>query len=298
MSLKEIKTRISSVRSTRQVTSAMKMVSSAKLHHAQQRVEHMLPYQQKLSGMLRRFLASADTVQTVYTEPREVKKVAIVAFSSNTSLCGSFNSSVARALDAELERFKDLGRGNITVIPVGKKIAEAVRKRGFDFSRDYEEEMDKPSFALMQPLAQQLVDMYLKHEVDRIDLIYHHFRSAGSQQLVTQTYLPIDLSAFSATDGGADTGRDRKYNDNYIVEPSMEGLLESMLPVVLDMQMFAALLDSLASEHAARMMAMQTATDNADELISSLTVQYNKGRQQAITSELLDISSATSGQQK
>ncbi len=296
MSLKEIKTRISSVKSTRQVTSAMKMVSSAKLHHAQQRVEHMLPYQQKLNGMLRRFLASADSVQTVYTEPREVKKVAIVAFSSNTSLCGSFNSGVARALDAELDRFKGLGRGNITVIPVGKKIGEAVRKRGFDFSCDYEEEMDKPSFAAMQSLAQQLVDMYLKHEVDRIDLIYHHFRSAGSQQLVTHTFLPIDLSAFSVADGAADAGRGRKYNDNYIVEPSVDGLLENMLPVVLDMQMFAALLDSSASEHAARMMAMQTATDNADELISNLTVQYNKGRQQAITSELLDISSATSGQ--
>ncbi len=296
MSLKEIKTRISSVKSTRQVTSAMKMVSSAKLHHAQQRVEHMLPYQQKLSGMLRRFLSSADTAQTVYTEQREVKKVAIVAFSSNTSLCGSFNSSVARALDAELEQFKDLGRDNITVIPVGKKIGEAVRKRGFDFSSDYEDEMNKPSFALIQPLAQQLVDMYLKHEVDRIDLIYHHFRSAGSQQLVTQTYLPIDLSAFSATDGAADADSGKQFNDNYIVEPSADELLESMLPVVLDMQIFAALIDSSASEHAARMLAMQTATDNADELISDLTIQYNKGRQQAITNELLDISSATAGQ--
>lgn len=296
MSLKEIKTRISSVKSTRQVTSAMKMVSSAKLHHAQQRVEHMLPYQQKLSGMLRRFLSSADTAQTVYTEQREVKKVAIVAFSSNTSLCGSFNSSVARALDAELEQFKDLGRDNITVIPVGKKIGEAVRKRGFDFSSDYEDEMNKPSFALIQPLAQQLVDMYLKHEVDRIDLIYHHFRSAGSQQLVTQTYLPIDLSAFSATDGATDADSGKQFNDNYIVEPSADELLESMLPVVLDMQIFAALIDSSASEHAARMLAMQTATDNADELISDLTIQYNKGRQQAITNELLDISSATAGQ--
>ena len=296
MSLKEIKTRISSVKSTRQVTSAMKMVSSAKLHHAQQRVEHMLPYQQKLSGMLRRFLSSADTAQTVYTEQREVKKVAIVAFSSNTSLCGSFNSSVARALDAELEQFKDLGRDNITVIPVGKKIGEAVRKRGFDFSNDYEDEMNKPSFALIQPLAQQLVDMYLKHEVDRIDLIYHHFRSAGSQQLVTQTYLPIDLSAFSATDGATDADSGKQFNDNYIVEPSADELLESMLPVVLDMQIFAALIDSSASEHAARMLAMQTATDNADELISDLTIQYNKGRQQAITNELLDISSATAGQ--
>ncbi len=296
MSLKEIKTRINSVKSTRQVTSAMKMVSSAKLHHAQQRVEHMLPYQQKLCGMLRRFLTSADSVQTVYTEPREVKKVAIVAFSSNTSLCGSFNSNVARALDSELDKFKSLGHDNITVIPVGKKIAKAVRKRGFDFSGDYEAEMDRPSFALVQPLAQKLVDMYLKHEVDRIDLIYHHFRSAGSQQLVTRTYLPIDLSAFSATDGAAEAGSGRKYNDNYIVEPSMEGLLESMLPVVLDMQVFAAFLDSSASEHAARMMAMQTATDNANELIYNLTIQYNKGRQQAITSELLDISSATAGQ--
>ncbi len=296
MSLKEIKTRISSVKSTRQVTSAMKMVSSAKLHHAQQRVEHMLPYQQKLSGMLRRFLSSADIAQTVYTEQREVKKVAIVAFSSNTSLCGSFNSSVARALDAELEQFKDLGRDNIAVIPVGKKIAEAVRKRGFDFSSDYEDEMNKPSFALIQPLAQQLVDMYLKHEVDRIDLIYHHFRSAGSQQLVTQTYLPIDLSTFSATDGAADADSGKQFNDNYIVEPSANELLESLLPVVLDMQIFAALIDSSASEHAARMLAMQTATDNADELISDLTIQYNKGRQQAITNELLDISSATAGQ--
>lgn len=298
MSLKEIKTRINSVKSTRQITSAMKMVSSAKLHRAQQRVEHMLPYQQKLSGMLGRFLSSTESVQSVYTEPREVNKLAIVAMSSNTSLCGAFNSNVMRRLQAVLDEYKNLDRKNIQVIPIGKKIAEAVKKAGFTFESDNSDLMGKPTFDGIQPITKKLVDMYVNHEVDRVILIFHHFRSAGKQELLAKQFLPMDLSAFSnAKNSGSSGDEGSKYIDNYIVEPTEKELIQQMLPVVLDMQMFAALLDSSASEHASRMLAMQAATDNADELISDLTMQYNKSRQQAITSELLDISSATAGQQ-
>lgn len=292
-SLKEVKNRISSVKSTRQITSAMKMVASAKLHKAQGRIENMLPYQRKLNEILTNFLSTDATIESPYTDVRPVEKVAIVAFSSNSSLCGAFNSNVAKMLERTLEEYKSLGKENILIYPVGKKIEEAVKKLGFVPQGSHQEMADKPSYMQAYNLAGLLMKEFLEKRIDKVELIYHHFKSTGSQILTRDKYLPIDLDkvaeeATEATETVEVTERSG-FNNDYIVEPSAARLIADLLPKVLSQKIYTVLLDSNTSEHAARMLAMQAATDNANELIQDLTKQYNKSRQQAITNELLDI---------
>ena len=285
-SLREIKNRIASVRSTRQITSAMKMVASAKLHKAQGRIENMLPYQQKLNAILTNFLGTDTTVESPYTAVRQVARVAVVAFSSNTSLCGAYNMNVVKLLEEVLEEYRSLGKDNIAIYPVGKKVEEAVRRMGYEPQGSYQQMADKPSYEEARSLAVELMDSFVTGQVDRIVLVYHHFKSAGTQVLLKENYLPIDLQQ---TVSPGETSSTTAYLSDYIVEPAVDSLMAELLPKVLCQKIYTVLLDSSASEHAARMMAMQTATDNANDLIQDLTKQYNKGRQQAITNELLDI---------
>ena len=287
-SLKEVKNRISSVKSTRQITSAMKMVASAKLHKAQGRIENMLPYQRKLNEILTNFLSTDATIESPYTEERPVEKVAIVAFSSNSSLCGAFYSNVAKMLERTLEEYQSLGRENIQIYPVGKKVEEAVKKLGFVPQGSYQEMADKPSYMQAYELAGTLMKEFLEGRVDKVELIYHHFKSTGSQILTRDEYLPINLDKV-AEEATESTAGKSSFNNDYIVEPSAARLITELLPKVLSQKIYTVLLDSNTSEHAARMLAMQAATDNANELIQDLTKQYNKSRQQAITNELLDI---------
>ena len=287
-SLKEVKNRISSVKSTRQITSAMKMVASAKLHKAQGRIENMLPYQRKLNEILTNFLSTDATIESPYTDERPVGRVAIVAFSSNSSLCGAFNSNVAKMLERTLEEYQSLGRENIQIYPVGKKVEEAVKKLGFVPQGSYQEMADKPSYMQAYELAGTLMKAFLEGRVDKVELIYHHFKSTGSQILTRDEYLPINLDKV-AEEATESTAGKSSFNNDYIVEPSAARLITELLPKVLSQKIYTVLLDSNTSEHAARMLAMQAATDNANELIQDLTKQYNKSRQQAITNELLDI---------
>ena len=287
-SLKEVKNRISSVKSTRQITSAMKMVASAKLHKAQGRIENMLPYQRKLNEILTNFLSTDATIESPYTDERPVGRVAIVAFSSNSSLCGAFNSNVAKMLERTLEEYQSLGRENIQIYPVGKKEEEAVKKLGFVPQGSYQEMADKPSYMQAYELAGTLMKEFLEGRVDKVELIYHHFKSTGSQILTRDEYLPINLDKV-AEEATESTAGKSSFNNDYIVEPSAARLITELLPKVLSQKIYTVLLDSNTSEHAARMLAMQAATDNANELIQDLTKQYNKSRQQAITNELLDI---------
>ena len=287
-SLKEVKNRISSVKSTRQITSAMKMVASAKLHKAQGRIENMLPYQRKLNEILTNFLSTDATIESPYTDERPVGRVAIVAFSSNSSLCGAFNSNVAKMLERTLEEYQSLGRENIQIYPVGKKVEEAVKKLGFVPQGSYQEMADKPSYMQAYELAGTLMKEFLEGRVDKVELIYHHFKSTGSQILTRDEYLPINLDKV-AEEATESTAGKSSLNNDYIVEPSAARLITELLPKVLSQKIYTVLLDSNTSEHAARMLAMQAATDNANELIQDLTKQYNKSRQQAITNELLDI---------
>lgn len=312
-SLKEIKGRIASVNSTRKITSAMKMVASSKLHHAQQMIENMLPYENMLERILRSFLASEADAHTVFSEVRPVKHVAFVVYSSNSSLCGGFNANVTKMLHAAVEEYSALGKENILVYPVGRKIAEQVQKMGLESAGDFTELADKPNVAQCIDIARELGEKFLKGEIDRIELIYHHFKSAGSQILQRKTFLPIDVNEAIGQDNDRDLSHktvtpemqeylrknakeeekkkveSKPLNDNFIVEPDMDSVLKTLIPKLAHLMLYTALLDSNASEHAARMVAMQTATDNADELLRVLNLQYNKSRQQAITNELLDI---------
>lgn len=288
-SLKEVKNRISSVKSTRQITSAMKMVASAKLHKVQGRIENMLPYQRKLNEILTNFLRTDASFQSPYTEKRPVTRVAVVAFSSNSSLCGAFNSNVAKMLERTLEDYQSLGKENILIYPVGRKVEEAVRKMGYVSQGSFQVMADKPSYVEAYGLAEKLMREFVEKRIDHVELIYHHFKSMGSQVLFRENYLPIDLTQVvqEAEEGMPEDAR--SFNNDYIVEPSVGELIAELLPKVLSQKIFTVLPDSSTSEHAARMLAMQTATDNANELIQDLTKQYNKSRQQAITNELLDI---------
>lgn len=287
-SLKEVKNRINSVKSTRQITSAMKMVASAKLHKAQGRIENMLPYQRKLNEILMNFLRTDATFESPYTDVRSVTKVAIVVFSSNTSLCGAFNSNVAKMLEKTVNDYKSLGQENIMIYPVGRKVEDAVKKVGYTPQGSYQIMADKPSYVQAYELAGSLMNDFLEKRLDKVELIYHHFKSMGSQVLTRDEYLPIDLKKVTEEANEA-VSEMRSFNNDYIVEPSVPELIAGLLPKVLSQKLYTVLLDSNASEHAARTLAMQTATDNANELIQDLTKQYNKSRQQAITNELLDI---------
>ncbi len=316
-SLKEIKNRIASVRNTRKITSAMKMVASSKLHHAQQMIEDMLPYENLLEHILKTFLASEADAQSVYSEPRPVKRVGLVVFASNSSLCGGFNANIIKLMQQAISEYEHLGKENIVIYPVGRKVAEKVAKLGFKAAGDFTALADKPNSAECIRIATELGFLFRTGELDHIELIYHHFKSAGSQVLTRKIFYPIDLESELTDEHDRDltsvvaTKKSQEYlkkhhreaereeekvkplNDNFIVEPDMETVLGVLIPKLAHLSLYTALLDSNASEHAARMVAMQTATDNADELLRDLNLQYNKSRQQAITSELLDIVGGT-----
>ena len=312
-SLKEIKNRISSVNSTRKITSAMKMVASSKLHHAQTMIENMLPYETLLEHILKTFLASETDARTVLNEVRPVKRVALVVYASNSSLCGGFNANVIRLLQHVIDEYTELGKENIVIYPIGRKVAEKAVKMGLNVAGDFTALAEKPNANDCITIARELGEKFISGEYDRVEMIYHHFKSAGSQILTRKPFLPIDIEEELKRDHERDltsnvtTKKAQEYikrkeeekkgehkeavplNDNFLVEPDMNTVLTKLIPKYLHLMVYTALLDSIASEHAARMVAMQTATDNADEILRELNLQYNKSRQQAITSELLDI---------
>ena len=278
-SLKEVKNRIASVNNTRKITSAMKMVASSKLHRAQQSIENMRPYESRLDNIMSTFVGSLEgEISSAYAEKREVKKVGIVLLTSNSSLCGGFNANAIKALKKKIEVYKQARIEVVKIVPLGKKGLDATKKIWDSDLPDYSKLMDHPSYSSAMNISAELMNMYCDGEIDKVDLIYHHFKSSASQILTEETFLPIELK----NDGAGKT-------PNYIVEPSVEAIVEELIPKVLHLRLYTALLDSLASEHAARVIAMQIATDNADELLQELTLTYNKTRQQAITTELLDI---------
>lgn len=315
-SLKEIKSRIASVNSTRKITSAMKMVASSKLHHAQIAIQNMLPYETMLEHILLSFLAAEAEASTIYDQVRPVKRAALVVISSNSSLCGGFNANIIKKLQNTANAYiQELGAENVEIYPIGRKVTEKAQKLGYIIKGERSALVDKPNVNDCIELAMELGERFANGELDSVEIIYHHFKSAGSQILTTKQFLPIDIEEELNRDHERDltthivTKKAQDYlkrrrkkrteetegrevpplNDNFIVEPDMESVLIELLPKYAHLMLYTAVLDSVASEHAARMVAMQTATDNADELLRQLNLQYNKSRQQAITNELLDI---------
>ncbi|MBR6455434.1 MAG: ATP synthase F1 subunit gamma, partial [Prevotella sp.] len=261
------------------------------------------------------FLAAEAEAQSMYDQERPVKRVALVVYSSNSSLCGGFNANVIKMMQKVVEEYAELGRDNVEIYPIGRKVAEKAAKLGLKTMGNFVELADKPNVQDCIDIARELGEKFREGDIDKVELIYHHFKSAGSQILTRKTFLPIDIEEELQRDRERDltsiiaTKESQEYlkkrgtrnedrgkkeetkplNDNFIVEPDMDTVLSKLIPKLLHLMLYTALLDSNASEHAARMVAMQTATDNADELLRQLRLQYNKSRQQAITSELLDI---------
>ncbi len=303
-SLKEIKGRIASVKNTLKITSAMKMVASAKLHKAQNAIGNKLPYEQKLHKMLSGMLQDDDLQNALQKElgfgsgdrsPIElqdtaidalpskdsVDRVAVVVFSSNSSLIGAFNANVIKKFGQTMRSLAENGytKEDIDIYTVGKKIAEAVRRDGYESYRDLPELSDRPDYEKSSDLATSLVDRFASGEVGQVILIYNHFASMSSQPSVRENYLPLALHDYNETAEPVD----------YIIEPDPIELVRELLPLVLNMKIYTVALDASAAEHAARTVAMQVASDNAKDLISELTLAYNKGRQQQITAEILDL---------
>lgn len=286
-SLKEIKGRIGSVQSTLKITSAMKLVASTKLRHAQNAIESMLPYDRQLTGILHNFLASGVSVESPLVDVRPVERVAVVVVASNSSLCGGFNTNVLKRANTVLEEYSKLGKDHLLIYPIGRKVAQSLGKH-YQLSDEYKMIGDKPAYKEASQLAQHLIDLFIRKEIDKVEVVYTHYKSTASQVVMRETFLPLALHADEAATGGKGEKQDG-FMPDYIVEPSPEELVARLLPKALRMKIYTILLDSNASEHAARTVAMQQATDNANDLLQDLNLQYNKGRQQAITNELLDI---------
>lgn len=284
MSLKEVKQRIQSVKNTQKITSAMKLISAAKLRRAQSAIESVRPYCNKLNEMLVSFLSGADKISTPYTRVSEPKRTVVVAVSSNSSLCGSFNASVIRLAKETIAQYAE-EEGVLEIYPVGKKMSDALHKAGYKLNDILMPQAGAPQYAQVAQVANELMQRFAANEIDRVELVYTHFHSTAKQVAVRETFLPIDIDTLHKDDA-------RSLSD-FIVEPGKEELISRLIPRVIAMRLYTALLDSVAAEHAARMLAMQIATDNADDLITTLVREYNKSRQQAITNELLDIAAGS-----
>lgn len=286
-SLKDIRKRISSVTSTRQITSAMKMVSAAKLKKAQDAIIQMRPYADKLNQILVHLSSALDQSEgNLFAEQRATEKVLIVVMSANRGLCGGFNSNVVRGVQSLMaEKYPELWKNKqIDLLMLGKKGAEILKGKGYGTWPQHNDLMEKPSYAKSEVLASQLMEQFSSGEYDRIELVYNQFKNAGSQVMVKEQFLPVEI------DSDED---DSAHDPFYIFEPSLEYMIESLIPQALKTQFHKAILDSQAAEHGARMTAMHQATDNATEMIRDLNLEYNKARQAAITSELIEIISGS-----
>jgi F-type H+-transporting ATPase subunit gamma len=273
--LKEIRNRISSIASTMQITSAMKMVSAAKLKKAQDAIVQMRPYANKLTELLQNLSANAEDLQSIYTEQRAVKKVLLVAITSNRGLCGAFNTNVIKEV-TRISQEKYAGK-EITIYAIGKK-GHDILSKNFEVLANKSEIYDTLNFENVNLIAEELMALFVEGKFDKIEFVYNRFKNAATQILEIEQFLPL-VPTVSEGDS----------NVNYIFEPNQKDIVSVLMPKSLKMQLYKAIRDSFASEHGARMTAMHKATDNATELRDDLLLTYNKARQAAITNEILEI---------
>jgi len=283
--LKEVRNRITSVGSTMQITSAMKMVSAAKLKRAQDAVTQMRPYANKLTSILQNLSASLDTSENKFARTTESDNVLLIVISSNRGLAGGFNANVIKKAWSLIKNdYK--GSSKVSVICIGKKADDAFKRtdhriHGTDLPHHLNELFDKLSFDNVAPVADKIMQAFANNQFDKVYLVYNQFKNAAVQLTVAERFLPIDTSKSAAADS--------KNNTDYIFEPNKEYIVNELIPKSLKVQFYKALLDSVASEHGARMTAMHKATDNAKEMLRSLKISYNKARQASITNEILEI---------
>ena len=273
--LKEIRSRIASVASTMQITSAMKMVSAAKLKRAQDKIVQMRPYAEKLTQLLGDLTKNLDPAEGGdFSKQRPVKNNLIVTITSNRGLCGGFNANVIKKAIQVYD--KDT---NTDILYIGKKSSEFFQKNNYNLISSHDDIYNNLSFDSVASLASEIMDKFTRGDYDRIILIYNQFKNAATQNLLVEDFLPIKLTEDNVDSAASD----------YIFEPKEQEIVQHLIPKALKTQLFKALLDSLASEHGARMTAMHKATDNASDLKDDLTLSYNKARQAAITGEILEI---------
>ncbi|WP_439480979.1 ATP synthase F1 subunit gamma [Algoriphagus formosus] len=278
--LKEVKQRITSVVSTQQITKAMKMVSAAKLRRAQDRIVQMRPYSQKLTAILNNVSASSEgAADIVYAQKREVKKVLIIPITSDKGLCGAFNSNIIKATNAAIRQ--QFEGKEITILPLGKKAFEAFKKTDYTLVDQFYGVFLDLSFDVVREAAEFAMNGFAAGDYDQVTLVYNEFKNVATQIVQTEQFLPM---AKEETEEEATTAE-----TDYILEPSRSYIIEELVPTSLKIQVYKAVLESNASEHGARMTAMDKATENAGELLKELRLMYNRTRQAAITNEILEI---------
>tara|TARA_B100000482_G_scaffold112727_1_gene81492 strand:- start:4037 stop:4897 length:861 start_codon:yes stop_codon:yes gene_type:complete len=274
--LKEIRNRISSVGSTMQITSAMKMVSAAKLKRAQDAILQMRPYANKLTDLLVNLSSSLDSAEGgEFSTEREIKNILLIPITSNRGLCGGFNANIIKQT---LSLINDFENKKISILSIGKKSSEYFKNNNYNINSTHDEVFNDLNYEGIAQISQQVMEMYLEEKFDKVILIYNQFKNAATQNVMSENYLPVE----SPHDENSSIG-------DYIFEPNKKEIIEELIPKSLKTQLFKAVLDSHASEHGARMTAMHKATDNASELKKDLTLSYNKARQAAITAEILEI---------
>jgi len=288
--LKEVRNRIKSVQSTQQITKAMKMVSAAKLRRAQDAITQMRPYAQKLQEMLSNIVSNSDgDVNMALAAERPVENVMIIVVTSDRGLCGGYNSNLiklARQVIAE-KYSSQAAKGKVQILPIGKKGYENFTKSGSKVVNQYWDIFTGLSFDKVQAAAKHAMDAFANKEIDAVELIYSEFKNAATQRFVAEQFLPV--SKVAKTEG--------QKNADFIYEPDKNVLIAELMPKILNTQLFKATLDANASEHGARMTAMDKASDNANELLKSLKISYNRARQAAITTELTEIVSGAAALQ-
>lgn len=282
--LKEVRTRIASVSSTQQITSAMKMVSAAKFRRAQNAIIGMRPYAAQLNDIIAD-IDTGDGVATPYHAQRPAQSVVLVVVTSNKGLCGAFNSNVLKLANQRIAHWRAEGAA-LRLVCIGKKASEQLSRQKDLKVASYDELLDSPSFDAIATLADTMMADFVDKSIDRVEVVYNQFRNSIAQDLVCEQWLPVGA-------GGTKERGGRKANNDYIIEPSKEEILREMIPLTLRSTFYRMILDSLAAEHGARMTAMQKATDNATELLKDLRLSYNKARQAAITNEIIEIVSGS-----
>ena len=281
-SLKEVRNRITSISSTQQITKAMKMVAAAKLKRAQDNIIQLRPYAEKLQEILQNVSSSAsEGTETVYSSKRTVEKVLIVVVTSDRGLCGGFNTSIFKGVSSLIEeKYSAIHKaGGVTLMSIGKKGNEFFARRNFSIKGDYTELFSDISFDNVKEAAEYAMDSFANGTYDEVRIVYNEFKNVATQIVRTEQFLPIEAS--EKEEGEANT--------DYIYEPSQDYIVNELIPKSLKIQFYRALLESNASEHGARMTAMDKATDNAGELLKELKLVYNRTRQAAITTEILEI---------
>lgn len=287
--LKEVRNRIKSVTSTQQITKAMKMVSAAKLRRAQDAIIQMRPYSRKLQDMLSNIVsASSSEMSLPLAEERQVERILFIPVTSDRGLCGAYNANVIKLTRSIInERYAaQEAKGNVTILPIGKKGYEYFQRNGFKLIDNYWDIFSDLAFDNVRRAALHAQNAFLNKEFDRIEIVYSQFKNAATQNFVSEQYLPIPK-----------TDQKGGMNTDFIFEPSMEVLLLELMPKILNTQVYKAVLDANASEHGARMTAMDKASENANELLKSLKISYNRARQAAITTELTEIVSGAAALQ-